>query len=91
MRPNSSTVALDRLPAEHLVADVAREQERAAALVLDQARGLLRVVVLLQIEDRDQRALARHRDRDRAADAAVAAGDHDATCPELADAGIFRA
>ncbi len=82
--------ALDRLPAEHLVADVALEQDRAAALVLDQARGLLGVVVLFEIEDRDQRALARHRDRDRAADAAVAAGDDRDLVLQLADAGIFR-
>ena len=82
--------ALDRLPAEHLVADVAGEQERLASLCLDQARGLLRVVVFFQIEDRDQRALARHRDRDRAADAAVAAGDDRDLVLELADAGIFR-
>ena len=90
MRPNSSLIALDRLPAEHLVADVAREQEALAALRLDQARGFLRVVVFLQIEDRDQRALARHRDRDRAADAAVAAGDDRDLVLELSDAGILR-
>ena len=67
--------ALDRFPAEHLIADIAREQDRLTTFRFDQPSGFLRVLVFLQIEDRDQRALARHRDGDRPADAGIAAGD----------------
>src|SRR5690606_6604624 len=66
----------DEAPAELLVADVAREQDRGAAGVLDPAGGRAGVLLLFrEVGDRDVRTLARERDRDRAPDAGVAAGD----------------
>ena len=57
------------------VLDVTREQDGFAAGVLDQALGLLGVLMLAEIGDQDVGALARERDGHRAADAAFAAGD----------------
>ena len=62
-------------PAMRGVLDVAREQDGFAAGVLDQALGLLGVLMLAEIGDQHVGALARKRKRHRAADAAVAAGD----------------
>ena len=78
------------LLAESLVADVAGELDRLAALVGDQTHGFLGVLVLLEIDDGDLGAFARHGDRDRAADAAVAAGDQRHLVLEPAAAGKFR-
>ena len=52
--------------------------------------GLVGVLVLLQIDDRDLGAFARHGDRDRAADAAVAAGDERDLVLQLVRARKFR-
>jgi hypothetical protein len=49
---------------------------RLAACLLDPARRVLGILMLAQIADEDVRALAGIGDGDRAADAAVAAGDH---------------
>ena len=53
-------------------------------------RGFLRVVVFLKIKDRDVGALARHRDRDRAADAAVASSDDRDPFFQLSGARVLR-
>ena len=66
---------LDRALAEVLVADVAGDRDRLAAFLLDDLLGLRRIVMLAQIEDGDVGALAREQGGDRAADAAVGAGD----------------
>lgn len=55
--------------------DVAREQDGFAAGVLDQALGLIGILMLAEIGDQHVGTLARKRQRHRAADAAVAAGD----------------
>ena len=52
--------------------------------VLDQALGRLGVLVLVEVDDRDVGALLGEGDRDRAADAAVAAGDQRDLAVELA-------
>ena len=57
------------------VGEVAADEHRPAAGLLDVARGLLGVVVLVEVGDDDVGALAGEGDRDRAADAAVGAGD----------------
>jgi hypothetical protein len=67
--------ARDGVLAEPLIADVARGDDAAAPLLLDQHAGRRGVLVLVEIDDRDVGALFRAADRDRAADAAVAAGD----------------
>ena len=58
-----------------LVADVAGEGDRPAPLLLDDLAGLGRVVMLAQIGNGDVGAFAREQRGDRAADAAVGAGD----------------
>src|ERR1051325_43237 len=50
--------AIDRLVAKSFVGNVARDREAAAILVLDQPAGLLGIVVLFQINNRDVRAFA---------------------------------
>jgi len=62
-------------PAMRGVLDVAREQDGFAAGVLDQALGLIGILMLAEIGDQHVGTLARKRQRHRAADAAVAAGD----------------
>jgi len=57
---------------------------RAAARHLLELDRLGRVVVLLEIRDEDVGALARERERDRAADAAIAARDERDPVQELA-------
>jgi hypothetical protein len=57
------------------IAEIAGEQQRLAALLLDRVGGDPRVVVLLEIGDGDLRALAREQHRGRAPDPAVSAGD----------------
>ena len=66
---------LDCALAESLVADVARNRDRAAPFALDEPLGRCRIIVLAQIEDRDVGAFAGEQGCDRAADAAVGAGD----------------
>ena len=52
---------------------------------------LLGVVLFVEVDDRDVGALARECDGDRAADAAVAAGDQGSPALELAAAAVLRA
>ena len=59
--------------------------------MLHKLTRFVRVLVLVQINDRDLGAFARHRNRDRASDATVAAGDDRDLAFQFADAGIFRA
>src|SRR5689334_4463594 len=68
-RPPSSRIAAR-------VLDVAADEGRLAAGLLDPFAGLVRVVVLVQVGDQDVGALAREGNGDGTADAAVAAGDH---------------
>src|SRR3954462_7132369 len=55
--------------------DVAGDQHTATPGLLHPAPGFLRVLVLIEVADQQVRAFARERDGDRAADAAVTAGD----------------
>ena len=81
--------ALDDAPAVSLVGDVAGNQHDAAAGLLDPARGLARVVLLLgQVGDHDVGALAGEGDGYRAADAGIAAGDDRGAALELAAAFV---
>ena len=61
---------LDDVAAHRRVGEVSGHERRVAARLLDPARGLGRVVVLVEICDEHVRALAREGDRDGAADAA---------------------
>ena len=75
MPPSSATaLSIDRAAVRGIL-HVARQQHGLAAGVLDQALGLLRVVVLAEIGDQHVGAFAGEGDRHGAADAAVAAGD----------------
>jgi hypothetical protein len=65
----------DGVFAERLVADIPGDGERLLAFALDDLRGLPGVVMLAQIEDGDVRAFTGIEGRDRAAYAAVSAGD----------------
>jgi hypothetical protein len=76
------------LVAERLVADIAGDGQRLAALAANDPGGLRGVVMLAQIEDRDVGALARIERGDGAADAAVGAGDQRDLALEAAGAGI---
>jgi hypothetical protein len=67
--------ARHRLPAERFRADVAVDEQMLLALGLDQPSSLLGVLVLVEIEDGDLGALARHSHGDGAPDAAVPTGD----------------
>jgi len=66
---------LDRLLAERLVADVAGDEQAAPAELLDAAFRVVRILLLVQIEDRHVGAFFREGDGRGVADAAVAAGD----------------
>ena len=66
---------LDRAFAERLVADIAGDGDRLAALLLDDVLGELGVLMFAKIEDSDVRALTRKQSRHCAADAAVRPGD----------------
>ena len=81
---------LHRLLAELLVADVAGNGDRLAPFLLDDLLGLGGVVMLAQIDDGDVRAFAREQRGDRAADAAVAAGDQRHLALQPAGARIAR-
>jgi hypothetical protein len=54
---------------EILLAEIAGDGDRPAALGFDDRLRLRRIVMLAQIGDRDVRAFAREQGRDRAADA----------------------
>lgn len=64
--------------------EIGGEEDRLASGLLDDALGRLRVVVLVQVRDRDVGALPRERERDRATDAAVGAGHERHTAGEPA-------
>jgi hypothetical protein len=80
--------ALDDGAAMRRIADVAGDQQRLAARLLDQPLGLGRVLILRQIGDHDISALAGKGNGDRAADAAVRAGDDCFLVGQLAMADI---
>src|SRR5690606_28116457 len=74
--------------AELLILDVAGKQQRRAAGLLDPARGLSRVLLLIEIGNRNVGALAGEGDGDSAADTGVAAGDERCATLEPARAAI---
>src|SRR3546814_5324823 len=65
----------DDLLARLRLADVGLDRDRAPPFGLDDRGGFDGIGAVLEIDDRDVGALAREKRRDRAADAAVAAGD----------------
>ena len=81
---------LDRVLAEFGVGDVAGEQDAAAAFLLDGLLGLLRVLVLVEIGERDVGAFACEEHRDRPADAGIAAGDERHLVEKLLRALVVR-
>ena len=87
-RPNASTARATASRQKRLVAEVARDRDAAPILRLDPALGRAGVVVLVEVEDRDVGPLLGETDRDRAADAAVAAGDQRGLAGELAGAPV---
>ena len=88
-RPNSATARSTMLRQCGLVRDVAGNEHDPAAGLLDPARGLPRVVLLLgQVGDQDIGAFAGEGDGHGAADAAVAAGDDRGAALELAGAFV---
>lgn len=71
--PECAYRAIDRALAEGVVSHVAGQQQAAPAGLLDRFAGLLRVVVFIEIHDRDVRPLLGEADRGGTPDAAVAA------------------
>src|SRR5688572_16797276 len=80
----------DRALAERLVTDVTRDEQAPATLLLHETLCLLRVIVLVQVDDADIGALFGERDRDRAPDAAVATRDQRDLTAQLPAAALFR-
>src|SRR3546814_1165993 len=80
----------DDLLARLRLADVGLDRDRAPPFGLDDRGGFDGIGAVLEIDDRDVGALAREKRRDRAADAAVAAGDDRHLAVEAARARIAR-
>src|SRR4051794_32164013 len=78
----------DHGPAVGGVREVAGDQDGLLAGLLDPRRGVLRVLVLVEVGDEDVGALPGVRDRDGLADAAVGAGDDGGLAGEPAGAAI---
>ena len=76
--------SINHLAAMLRVAQVALQRERTPAGILDPAHGFLRVVMFVVIGDCHIGPLTGESDRNRAADAAVAAGDKRAQSLEFA-------
>src|SRR5215475_13904234 len=74
VRPNLSS-ALSTADLQNSPADVAGNQNRLASFTFHQFACLVGVLVFLEIDDRNLRALARHGDRDGASDPAVSTRD----------------
>ena len=92
MPPNAVTVSSTIERGERLVTQIALERDASPARRIDlseRVHGILRLFG--QVRDRDIRALAGERDRDRAPDAGVAAGDQGtaAAQPVVADVRVF--
>jgi hypothetical protein len=86
--------APNRLPAERLAAQVARDPKRAHSALLDQPHGLPRVSVLVQIDERDVRPFLGEGECHGPANAAIASGDERDRTAELPGSlcgGIRRA
>ena len=89
MPPSAGPALLDQLQAERLVAEVARHRDRLAAGGLDERHDLLRVGLFgRQVVQHQVGALAGEGDRDRAADAAIRAGDDGAAALKAAEPAI---
>ena len=88
--PSSSTVFSTASLQNSAIGDIARQENAAAPFLLDRALGLLGVLVLVEIGDRDVGALAREQHRDRAADAGIAAGDQRHLVEKLFRALVVR-
>src|SRR5687768_7470837 len=76
--------------AERLVADVARDKQAPATVLLDETLRLLRVIVLVQVDDADISALFGKGDRDSAPDTAVAARDQRDLVAQLPAPALLR-
>ena len=81
--PSSRNRLFDGLFAETAVGNVARYQDTILPFRLDGLLGLLRIIMLVEIDDRDVSAFARIEHGDRPADAAIAAGDEGDLALEL--------
>ena len=81
---------LYRVLAEFGVGDIAGEENATAAFLLDSLLGLLGVLVLVEISERDVGALAREEHRDRPPDAGIAAGDERHLVEKLLRALVVR-
>src|ERR1700730_4827058 len=75
---------MDGLSAELLVADVARDRDAAPALGLHQPPGLLRVLVLVEVDHAHVRALLGEEDADGLPDSAVTPGHQRRPAEKLA-------
>ena len=82
--------SLDDAPAVRLLGKVAGNQHRTPPGGLDQLLGLARILVLVPVRDEDVGAFAREREGDRAADAAVGAGDDSRLVFQSAEALVGR-
>ena len=87
-RPSFATASLDDAPAVLGIAQVAAHLHGLAPGGLDQLGRLGGVLVLVEVGDEHVGALARERQRDRAADPAVAAGHDGGEALELAAAPV---
>ena len=88
--PNSSTVFSTASLQNSGSATSPGQQDAAAAFLLDRALGLLGVLVLVEIGQRDVGALAGEQHRHRPADAGVAAGDQRNLVEQLLRAFVVR-
>src|SRR4051812_19557379 len=80
---------LHHVAAHAFIADVSRQQQTLASFGFHEPPGFVRVLVFVQVSYRDISAFAREQNRDRAADAAVAAGDQRRFARQLSAAAIF--
>jgi hypothetical protein len=88
--PEAIDGPLDGFVAELRRADIAPQQQAVASFLLDELFRLLGVLVLLEIDDGDFRALAREEDARRPADTAIAAADQRDLTLEAIGARIAR-
>src|SRR4029077_4858635 len=75
----------DCLPAERRLSHVAAEEKAARVVLLYERLRFRRIVVLVEVRDRDVCPFFREGDRHRATDAAIAPGDEDDSAPEPSD------
>jgi hypothetical protein len=86
--PNSATARSTHALALPLLGDIARNGDAGASAVANHASSLLRIAVLVQIRDQYVSTLACEPNRNRATDAAVAAGDDRLLTQEATTAAV---